>query len=478
MPPRVLKFGDNNSKLGVTQSSGRTDFQPLMDVCNIIVIIKTSLISISCGKYLNSLIICNPIYQIAGSILSKRTPKHSAKSAGKSAKRYLKRKESPKSEGSLKTKVSLKTKGFSKAERSAKAKSSSTSEDPSKVEHPSKADGASKADGSSKAEGSSDAVAKAYFVEVDEEHDGQRIDNFLITHLKGVPRTRIYRIIRKGEVRVNKGRVKQTTRLEEGDMVRIPPIRQSLPDSIALDGSRYEFLNHAILFEDDALLILNKPSGMAVHAGSGIKVGIIEALRALRTDLKYIELVHRLDRETSGCLVLAKKSSALKALHEDFKNNSLKNSRLDKRYLTLVKGQWRHGQRRVTKALNTNAKRHGERFVVVDEKGSYASSIMTPFDCSSLASLIEVKLLTGRTHQVRVHAFSENHPVAGDQKYGDREFNKQIKAHGLSRLFLHASRLKLTHPITEQTMTITAPLPSELVSVLKSMGLKSSKNTT
>ncbi|MFT7526222.1 MAG: 23S rRNA pseudouridine955/2504/2580 synthase [Arenicella sp.] len=334
--------------------------------------------------------------------------------------------------------------------------------------------GSSKAEGSSTAEGSAQDVTKAYFVEIDEDHAGQRVDNFLITHLKGVPRTRVYRIIRKGEVRVNKGRVKQTTRLGQGDRVRIPPIRQSLPDNAGLDGSRYEFLNRAILFEDDALLILNKPSGMAVHAGSGIKVGVIEALRALRTDLKYIELVHRLDRETSGCLVLAKKSSALRALHEDFKNNSLKNTRLDKRYLTLVKDQWRHGQRRVTKALNTDAKRHGERFVVVDDKGSYASSIMTPIDCGSLASLIEVKLLTGRTHQVRVHADSENHPVAGDQKYGDREFNKQMKVHGLSRLFLHASRLKLTHPISEQAMTISAPLPSELVSVLKSLGLKSS----
>jgi len=175
------------------------------------------------------------------------------------------------------------------------------------------------------------STSTVYFVEVDEEHAGQRVDNFLMTHLKGVPKTRIYRIIRKGEVRVNKGRVKQTTRLEQGDVIRIPPIRQSENQTADLDGARYAFLNKAILFEDDWLIVLNKPSGMAVHAGSGIKVGVIEALRALRTDLKYIELVHRLDRETSGCLVLAKKSSALKALNEDFKTNSLKNARLDKR---------------------------------------------------------------------------------------------------------------------------------------------------
>jgi len=313
--------------------------------------------------------------------------------------------------------------------------------------------------------------AKAYFVEVDENHVGQRVDNFLISHLKGVPKTHIYRIIRKGEVRVNKGRVKQTSKLKKGDLIRIPPIRLGEANKEKLDGARYSFLNKAILFEDDALLILNKPSGMAVHAGSGIKVGIIEALRALRSDLKYIELVHRLDRETSGCLVLAKKASVLKTLHEDFKTNSLKNARLDKRYTTLVKGLWKHGQRRVTKPLNTSARRHGERFVVVDQEGSYASSIMTPLAVSEIASLIEVKLLTGRTHQVRVHALSENHPVAGDARYGDREFNKFMKSVGLSRLFLHAVRLSFTHPLSEVLMTVEAPLPDDLNKVTANLGL-------
>jgi len=314
-------------------------------------------------------------------------------------------------------------------------------------------------------------ITKAYFVDVDENHAGQRVDNFLITHLKGVPKTRIYRIIRKGEVRVNKGRVKQTTRLELGDVVRIPPIRQSESDVLDLDGARYAFLNKAILFEDDWVMVLNKPSGMAVHAGSGIKVGVIEALRALRTDLKYIELVHRLDRETSGCLVLAKKSSALKTLNDDFKTNSLKNPRLDKRYFTLVKGLWKHGQRRVIKPLNTNAKRHGERHVVVDESGSYASSIMTPKQTSDIASLLEVKLLTGRTHQVRVHCQSENHCVAGDQRYGENEFNKKMKSFGLSRLFLHAASLRFYHPVSQSQMTVKAPLPKELTSVLMNLGL-------
>jgi len=318
--------------------------------------------------------------------------------------------------------------------------------------------------------------SKAYFVEVDEEHDGQRVDNFLITHLKGVPKTRIYRIIRKGEVRVNKGRVKQTSRLQAGDMVRIPPIRQSENSQQQVDASRYDFLNKAVLFEDDWVLVLNKPSGMAVHAGSGIKVGIIEALRALRTDLKYLELVHRLDRETSGCLVLAKKASALKTLNDDFKTNSLKNARLDKRYLTLVEGRWKYGQRRVTKALNTNAKRHGERHVVVDQGGSYASSIIDPRDTSDIASLLEVKLLTGRTHQVRVHCQSEGHGVAGDRRYGNDVFNKRMKSYGLSRLFLHAASIAFYHPVSQKQLVIEAPLPSELVSVLTNLALSAQKH--
>ena len=316
------------------------------------------------------------------------------------------------------------------------------------------------------------ASQKVRFIEVGEEYAGQRLDNFLVTRLKGAPKTLIYRIIRKGEVRINKGRAKPTTRLAAGDLVRIPPIRLGESVSKNVDARRFEFLNQAILFEDDTLLVINKPSGMAVHAGSGIAVGIIEALRSLHPELAYLELAHRLDRETSGCLVLAKKSSALKALNEDFRNNSLKNPRLDKRYLALVKGRWRGGQRRVTKALNTDARRHGERHVVVDKKGSYASSIMQPKAIADEASLIEVKLLTGRTHQVRVHALSENHPLAGDQRYGEQAFNREMKQAGLKRLFLHASQLQLHHPTKNQKITIEAPLPKELKLVLDNLNLE------
>ena len=316
---------------------------------------------------------------------------------------------------------------------------------------------------------------KVTFIEVDEDHADQRIDNFLITNLKGVPKTFIYRIIRKGELRVNKGRVKQTTKLKIGDSIRVPPIKMVEKKEINIDQSKFEFLNDLVLFEDDALLILNKPSGMAVHAGSGIKVGVIEALRAIRSEQKYLELAHRLDRETSGCLVIAKKASALKILNEDFKVSSLKNKRIDKRYLALVKGEWKNGQRRVTKKLNTDSRRHGERHVTVDESGSYASSIFKPLSTDENVTLMEVNLLTGRTHQVRVHALSEHHPLAGDKRYGDEEFNKALKSKGLSRLFLHAWSIKIRHPVTTNTLLVSAPLSNDLVLVLKNLKIENDK---
>lgn len=310
---------------------------------------------------------------------------------------------------------------------------------------------------------------KVQFVEIDEHHEGQRLDNYLIGLLKGVPKTHIYRIIRKGEVRINKGRVRQTTRLKVGDLVRLPPIKMGVNREHTIDVKRLQYLHNTVLFEDDSLIILNKPSGLAVHAGSGIRVGVIEAIRALRTDLAYVELVHRLDRETSGCLVLAKKASALKALQVDFVQNSRKQSRLHKHYLALVKGSWKYGERRIEKALNTEARKHGERTVCLDRHGSYACSIVKPIKTSQLASLVEVKLLTGRTHQVRVHCMSENHPLAGDQRYGDPLFNKDMSSKGLKRLFLHASRLVIHHPQTGQKMEFEAPLPTQLEQLLDSL---------
>lgn len=310
----------------------------------------------------------------------------------------------------------------------------------------------------------------ASFITVDQNHDGQRLDNFLFALLKGVPKSKVYQIIRKGEVRVNKGRAKPTTRLTEADLVRIPPIRVSERET-KVDLNRHRHLKEATLFEDDSLLVINKPSGMAVHAGSGIKVGIIEALRALRDDLHYLELAHRLDRETSGCLVLAKKASMLKKLNADFQQSSLKNSTIKKFYLTLLKGQWQHGDRRVTKPLNTQARRGGERHVVVDSDGSYSSTIFKPISVNKDASLMQVKLLTGRTHQVRVHSLSEGQPVAGDQRYGDPEFNKQMRELGLKRLFLHSSSIEFNHPLSGQKLKIEAPLPAELSQILDKLNL-------
>ena len=309
---------------------------------------------------------------------------------------------------------------------------------------------------------------KVCFVEIDDNHVEQRLDNFLMTLLKGVPKTYIYRIIRKGEVRINKARAKPSSRLEIGDLVRIPPIRMpGETNKRVLVPEKYQFLNDTILYEDDDLLVLNKPSGLAVHAGSGIQTGLIEALRAVRTDCRFLELAHRLDRETSGCLVLAKNRSSLKKLHEDFKTNSAKNALLNKRYQALVMGQWQGGKLRVTKPLLKNMSKSGERVVVVNEEGSYASSIFTPVKIYEQASLLEVKLLTGRTHQVRVHAQSEGHPLAGDEKYGDKNFNKVIQKSGLKRLFLHASQIEFNHPKNDQRIKISCPLADELEQVLK-----------
>lgn len=309
------------------------------------------------------------------------------------------------------------------------------------------------------------------FIEVDDNHAGQRLDNFLFTLMKGVPKTYVYRVIRKGEVRVNKKRAKQTTRLNVGDMVRIPPVRTAQQNRL-VNVENYAFLKNRIIFEDDVMLALNKPAGMAVHAGSGIQTGIIEALRAIFPEQRYLELVHRLDRQTSGCLLLAKKGSALRKLTEDFRQNSTRNPRLDKRYLTLLQGRWTAGRQQINKALNTQTRKNGERMVVVDEQGSYASSIFQPVSTNSKASLLQVKLLTGRTHQVRVHAADQGFPVAGDDRYGDSLFNKQCKEAGLKRMFLHAASLRFYHPVTDQQIDIDAPLPDELTAILSKWGLQ------
>lgn len=300
-------------------------------------------------------------------------------------------------------------------------------------------------------------------VAIDDAHAGQRIDNFLIGQLKGVPKTHVYRLVRKGEVRVNKGRCQPDYRLQAGDIVRIPPVRQRAEAKTVVTGdrSRFAWLEARVLFEDDAFLAIDKPAGLAAHGGSGISVGLIEALRQLRPQARFLELVHRLDRETSGCLLIAKKRAALVRLHA-----MLREEGLDKRYLALVRGVWAGKARRIDVALEKNQLRSGERMVNVSADGKAASSRFTPRTLYPDASLMEIRLFTGRTHQARVHAAHVGHPIAGDTKYGDKAFNDALRARGLRRLFLHASELRLRHPVTEAPLTIQAPLAEELQAFL------------
>lgn len=296
--------------------------------------------------------------------------------------------------------------------------------------------------------------------EVAGEEAGQRLDNFLLRILKGAPKSMIYRIIRKGEVRINKGRTKPDYRLRAGDQVRIPPVRVA-DDKPGPSSGSVDFLNDRILFEDNRILILDKPSGMAVHGGSGLAYGVIEGLRALRPTAPFLELVHRLDRDTSGCLIIAKRRSALRGLHE-----LLREGQVGKIYLCLVMGEWQGGARWVDAPLRKFQTGSGERVVRVSPDGKPARSYFRPIERYNGATLMEVKLDTGRTHQIRVHAASVGHPLAGDDKYGDDAFNNRMKGLGLRRLFLHAHRLTFIEPGSEQDIDVSAPLDDTLATVL------------
>lgn len=304
------------------------------------------------------------------------------------------------------------------------------------------------------------------FVDIEPEQAGQRIDNFLITKLKGVPRSRIYRILRKGEVRVNKGRIKPEYKLKAGDQVRIPPVRiEEKPAAQTPPQAQIDRLEASILFEDKGLIIFNKPSGLAVHGGSGLSFGLIEALRASRPTAPYLELVHRLDRDTSGLLLVAKKRSYLRHLHEQLRADK----GVRKHYRALVCGHWDLGKHHENAPLYKNTLSSGERIVRVDEKGKSAHTLFKPISRFKVASYMEVELFTGRTHQIRVHAAHAGHPVAGDDKYGKQDCNKLLKKYGLKRLFLHAYRLEFTHPGTEQPMDVIAPLDNKLSAVLDAL---------
>ncbi|OFZ98453.1 MAG: RNA pseudouridine synthase [Betaproteobacteria bacterium RBG_19FT_COMBO_58_11] len=296
------------------------------------------------------------------------------------------------------------------------------------------------------------------WLEIDESAAGQRIDNFLMRQLKGVPKSHIYRILRSGEVRVNSGRIDATCRLALGDKVRIPPIRVAAkPSETASPQPVVPQLDKVVLYEDDALLVINKPSGLAVHGGSGISRGVIEQLRLERPELKFLELAHRLDRETSGVLILAKKRSALTKLHD-----MLRDGEVEKRYLALVKGVWRDQKRAVKLKLHKYLTEAGERRVSVSEDGKASHTIFYLRQSFADYSLLECELKTGRTHQIRVHLAHLGYPIAGDDKYGDFPLNKQIAKQGLKRMFLHAFSVSFLHPLTGEKLQLEAPLPKEL----------------
>ncbi|KRT55921.1 ribosomal large subunit pseudouridine synthase C [endosymbiont of Ridgeia piscesae] len=302
-------------------------------------------------------------------------------------------------------------------------------------------------------------------VSVEQGSEGQRIDNFLLRELKGAPRSYIYRILRKGEVRVNRGRVKADYRLKLGDQVRIPPVRLAAsPAPPRFSREQRERLERSILFEDERIMVINKPAGMAVHGGSGLSFGVIEALRALRPEERSLELVHRLDRDTSGCLLLSKRRSALRSLHELMQKNLV-----DKRYLALLAGSWRKGRQEVDAPLLKNTLKGGERVVIVDAAGKPSLTRFTRVRRFKQATLVEAELVTGRTHQIRVHSAWLGSPILGDTRYGDEIANRQLRQLGLKRLFLHAHSIKFRWPGEKRDQEFKAPLPDVLEAVLNEL---------
>ena len=307
-------------------------------------------------------------------------------------------------------------------------------------------------------------------VEVTVDDAGTRLDNFLVRHLKDVPRTHVFRLLRKGEVRVNKKRARPDQRVMLGDVIRIPPVRaaEEVPPPVVLrtaSASLQQLVLDAIVYEDANLVVFNKPPGVAVHGGSATDFGLIEAFRAARPDVPDAELVHRLDRETSGCLLVAKRRAALRDLHRQLREGTT-----DKRYLALLCGKWNLGTKRIELALDTDERRSGERHVAVRSHGKLAVSTFKPVQFfGNLATLVEVEIDTGKTHQIRVHAAYAGHPVAGDDKYGNRAFNERFRDYGLRRMFLHSSSIGFTRPGTLEPMLASAPLPAELGAVLDTL---------
>ena len=303
-----------------------------------------------------------------------------------------------------------------------------------------------------------------HYRDVDADSVGQRLDNYLLGALAGVPRSHVYRLIRSGQVRVNSGRVRAGYRLREGDRVRIPPVYGRRSGSNEVPSNRVRWLADRILYEDRSILVLDKPAGMPVHAGTGVDFGCIEALRSLSPELRSADLVHRLDRGTSGCLLVAKRHAALRQLH-----GLLRTGGMDKRYLALVRGRWPQGCSKIDVSLSKR-RRGGESFVQVDPGGKRSlSRFRVVENFGNRATLVEVAIWTGRTHQIRVHAAHVGHPLAGDPRYGDPQFNDVLSAKGLRRVFLHSHALAFNWPASDEAFAISSPLSPELTAILDSL---------
>ncbi|MCF7969996.1 MAG: 23S rRNA pseudouridine(955/2504/2580) synthase RluC [Methylococcaceae bacterium] len=305
-------------------------------------------------------------------------------------------------------------------------------------------------------------ILEVQFIEITDAHEGQRLDNLLMKLLKGVPKSRIYRIIRKGEVRINKGRCDAKRKLIIGDIVRIPPIRVA-EETEQLPAPAYlkQCLEEGVLFEDNAILVINKPAGFAVHGGSGLNTGVIEALREIRPESHFLELVHRLDKDTSGCLIIAKKRSALRTLHEYFRGDGVRKS-----YLALLGGRWDQEKVIVDQPLLKSTNQSIERMVKVSAAGKASKTLFKRLSLFQNATLVEASPFTGRTHQIRVHAAWLGHAIIADDRYGDNEINKSFKNRGYKRLFLHAQKLQFAHPVSGELLKVVAPLPDDLQTLL------------
>ena len=308
---------------------------------------------------------------------------------------------------------------------------------------------------------------------VTEDEQGQRLDNFLLKICKGVPKSHVYSIVRSGQVRVNSKRVDVSYRLQLGDILRIPPVRIAQREEEVVAGAEIK-AELPILFEDEAMLVVDKPSGIAVHGGSGVSFGVIEALRRQRPQARFLELAHRLDRETSGILLVGKKRSALVALHDMFREGGLGGAGrgADKRYLVLVKGRWMDPVRNVKLPLLKYLLESGERRVRVADDGKTSHTVFRLVARWEHFSLLEAELKTGRTHQIRVHLAHLGFPIAGDEKYGDFALNKALPKTGLKRMFLHAWRMSLPHPINKEVLALEAPLPVALQQFLQGLAAK------